>query len=111
MRYRRVEIEEFDTWKVNKIDIDNKSYPDFIKEAIDKGIIVFYKSLLQSKPNSVIGVLNEGQFGKCFSEDYHITCTEGIGGKKIYGTIFSQDLYNRYLPVREDDPNVWLCKN
>ena len=56
MKYRKIEIDEVEAWKVNQEEIDNQSYPDFIKYGFDEKRIQL-KTHLFAINSGLIGVV------------------------------------------------------
>ena len=72
MKYRRVEIETLEAWKINKADVENHNYPDFIKDAVTRGDIKFHNSMSEKEKDLVLVFVlcNDGVSHCCGTGDY-----------------------------------------
>ena len=100
MKYIRVEVEMVDAWKVNKHDVEYATYPDFIKDAVDRGDIVFHSSLSNTEKDLILAfVLCNDNISHCTGTGSYIVFSYDKGFRIISNIEFE----TRFQPMIEGD--------
>lgn len=100
MKYIRVEVEMVDAWKVNKHDVEYATYPDFIKDAVDSGDIVFHSSLSNTEKDLILAfVLCNDNISHCTGTGSYIVFSYDKGFRIMSNIEFE----TRFQPMIEGD--------
>lgn len=115
MKYIRVEVETVDAWKVNKQDVEYATYPDFIKDAVDRGDIVFHSSLSNTEKDLILAfVLCNDNISHCtgtgsyivFSYDKGFRIMSNIEFETKFQPMIGDDGIEAYIEKERQHPRI-----